>query len=145
MRLSFPAHALSRSNTRSFSLHQRGVNWLNNTGAMSLTIHRPPRYRGGSIRFSIMHEVAPLEAGTLAFSITPISFGDGASFETYGGKLSNIRNAPESNQNLFEQFALLVPSSDGIGTFNSDWWYFEITRSGTYTGATRMMAVDLKF
>jgi hypothetical protein len=145
MRLSFPAHALSRSATRSFSLHQRGVNWLNATGAMSLTIHRPPRYRGGSVRLSIMHEVAPIEAGTISFSVTPISFSDGASFETYGGVSTEVRNAPESNQNLFEQSAVLVPGASGIGSFNGDWWYFEITRGGTYAGATRVMAVDLKY
>ncbi len=145
MRLSFPAHALSRSNTRSFSLHQRGVNWLNKSGAMSLTIHKPLGYRGGSIRFSLTHEVAPIDAGTIAFAITPISFSDGASFETYGSKLTDVRDAPESNQNLFEQSVLLTPSRDGIGSFKKDWWYFEITRSGTYAGSTRMMAVDLKF
>lgn len=144
MRLSFPASALSRSATRSFSLHTRGVNWLNATGAMSLTIRRPPGYRGGPVRFALMHEVAPIEAGTISFNITPISFSNGASFETNGAVSTDVRNAPESNQNLFEQSALLEPGTS-FGSFNGNWWYFEITRAGTYAGSTRVMAVALKY
>jgi hypothetical protein len=142
--LSVPANALSYAPSSAFSLQTRGVGWLAKTGAMTLTVHRPKDFpAGGKVRITVFHQVTNDAAGTIKFTIEPMAFDSGNSFETYGSQGTNTVAAPENPTTLLQQSLLLSPGN-GWNPDN-DWWYFEITRQGTFTGSLRMMSVSLEY
>jgi hypothetical protein len=141
--LTYPAHALSYSNTASFVLHQRGVNWVDKNGVMSLTVHRPADYTGGSIRLTFFHQILDDGAGDLKFHVTPMTFNSGNNFETYGSVGTNLVVAPENLGTLLQQSVLISPGNG----FSADgsWWYFDLVRAGSFSGGLRMMSVALEY
>lgn len=140
--LTYPAHALSYANT-AFALHQRGVNWPDDNGAMSLTLRRPPDYKGGKVRLTLFHQVLSDSDGTIAFHVTPVTFNHGNSFETYGAVSTNILPAPLTLTILLQQSAVIEPGNGWSPDGN--WWYFEIGRGGTFTGGLRVMSVAVEY
>jgi len=141
--LTYPAHALSYSNTASFVLHQRGVNWVEKNGMMSLTVHRPADYTGGKIRLTFFHQVLDDSAGDLKFNVTPMTFNSGNNYETYGAVSTNLVVAPENLGTLLQQSVVITPGNG----FSADgtWWYFDLVRAGTFAGGLRMMSVALEY
>lgn len=141
--LTYPAHALSYSNTASFVLHQRGVNWVEKNGTMSLTVHRPADYTGGKIRLTFFHQILDDGAGDLKFNVTPMTFNSGDNFETYGAVGTNLVVAPENLGTLLQQSVLITPGN-GFSPDGS-WWYFDLVRAGSFNGGLRMMSVALEY
>lgn len=141
--LSFPAHALSFSDSPSFALHPRGVEWLDNFGAMTLTLHRPDDYAGGDIKLKIVYQVIDDAYGNLEFTVTPLAFDSGTSFETYGSLGSGDLDVSETLTMLFDQ-SVTIPPGNGWSPGN-DWWYLELHRQGSYVNAVRIMSVALEY
>lgn len=141
-RLTYPAHALSYANG-TFALHQRGVNWLDEQGAMSLTLRRPLDYAGGKVRLTLFHQVLDDSEGTIAFHVTPVTFNHGNSFETYGAVATNLLPAPLTLTILLQQSAVIEPGNGWSPDGN--WWYLEIGRGGTFTGGLRLMSVAVEY
>lgn len=141
--LTYPAHALSYSNTASFVLHQRGVNWVEKNGMMSLTVHRPADYTGGKIRLTFFHQILDDSAGDLKFNVTPMTFNSGNNYETYGAVSTNLIVAPENLGTLLQQSVLITPGNGFSST--GTWWYFDLVRAGTFVGGLRMMSVALEY
>ena len=141
--LTYPAHALSYSNSPSFALHQRGVNWVEKNGMMSLTVHRPADYTGGNIRLTFFHQILDDGAGDLKFNVTPMTFNSGNNYETYGAVSTNLIVAPENLGTLLQQSVVITPGNG----FNASgtWWYFDLVRAGTFVGGLRMMSVALEY
>jgi hypothetical protein len=141
--LTYPAHALSYSNSASFVLHQRGVSWVEKNGMMSLTVHRPADYTGGNIRLTFFHQILDDGSGDLKFNVTPMTFNSGNNFETYGAVGTNLIVAPENPGTLLQQSVLITPGN-GFSA-NGTWWYFDLVRAGTFSGGLRMMSVALEY
>lgn len=141
-RLTYPAHALSYANG-TFALHQRGVNWMNEQGAMSLTLRRPLDYAGGPVRISLFHQVLDDSDGSIVFHVTPVTLNHGNSFETYGAVATNSLPSPLTLTILFEQSAVIEPGNGWSADGN--WWYLEIGRGGTFTGGLRLMSVAVDY
>jgi len=146
-RLSFPAEALSYgSPSTAFVAETRGMRWQSDAGTATLTIRRPIDYAGGEVRFSVFYEVLDDSSGDIAFGITPVSFNHGSSFETYGGELTNVLDAPESTTILFQQTATFAAGEPGYQwPPTGEWWYFEIRRGGSFVGPIRLMAVSIDY
>lgn len=142
--LSFPAHALSRSSFGSFALHTRGVNWNGRDGALSLTMVRPKDFAGNRIRLRFFYEVLDDGAGDIELLVTPVSLRHGSGFETYGSVGTGAIAAPESLTILHEQ-SVIVTSGSGWNPVGGPWWYFEITRQGSFAGGLRLMAVAVEY
>lgn len=141
--LSFPAHAMSFSDSPSFARHPRGVEWLDGYGAMTLTVHRPADYAGGKVKLTVFYQVIDDAFGSLEFTVTPIAFDSGDSFETYGAIGSGDLDISETLTYLFEQ-SIVIPPGNGWNPDN-DWWYLEIGRQGTYINGVRIMSVALEY
>lgn len=142
--ISVPANALSYAPAPSFTLHQRGVNWPAKPGMMSATIHRPADFpAGGKIRVTIFHQVTGDAPGTIQFTIEPMAFNSGNSFETYGSLGTNTIPAPESPTILVQQSVVIAPGNGWNP--DRDWWYLEIKRQGTFNGALRVMSVAIEY
>lgn len=141
-RLTYPAHALSFG-FAAFSLHPRGVDWPGTAGTMSLTLRRPLDYKGGPVRLTLFHQVMSDAAGDITFTVTPVSFKHGNSFETYGSIASNTLPAPMTLTILLEQ-SMLIPPGNGFFP-DGDWWYFEIHRQGSHGGPLRIMSVAIDY
>jgi hypothetical protein len=140
--LTYPAHSLSFGNG-TFTLHPRGVNWADNTGAMTLTLRRPPDYNGGKVRLTLFHQVLSDEAGDIVFHLTPMTFNHGNSFETYGAISTNTLQAPMTLTILLQQSAVIEPGNGWNA--DGDWWYLEIGRAGTYHQGLRLMSVAVEY
>lgn len=142
--LSVPANALSYAPASAFALHARGVGWLAGTGTMTLAIHRPADFpTGGKIRLTVFHQVTSDASGTLQFTITPIAFASGDSFETYGSQATNTVNAPENPTIVLQQSVVISPGNGWNP--DRDWWYLELHRQGTYAGPLRVMSVAIDY
>lgn len=141
--ISFPAHALSFSDSPSFALHPRGVEWLNGIGTMTLTVHRPDDYAGGDIKLKIVYQVIDDAYGTLEFTVTPLAFDSGTSFETYGGLGSGDLDISETQTMLFDQSVTIPPGNGWVPS--NDWWYLELHRQGSYVNTVRIMSVALEY
>jgi len=146
-RLSFPAAALSfGSPVAAFTFEARGVRWQAGSGVATLTLRRPADYANGSLSVSVFYEVLDDGAGDLLFSIAPVSFSHGNSFETYGDAATELLPAPGSPTILYQQTAQFSAGGPGYQWPPSgDWWYFEIRRGGSYAGPIRLMAVALDY
>lgn len=142
--LSFPAGALSYGPAAAFLPQPRGVSWLARGGAMTMTIHRPKDFpSGGKIRITLFHQVTNDAAGTIKFSVTPLGFASGNSFETYGSQSTNTIAAPE-NPTMLRQQSLVLAPGNGWNPDN-DWWYLELSRQGSYEGSLRVMSVAIEY
>ncbi len=142
--LSFPAHALSQSSFGTFGLHTRGVEWTGGSGAMSLTMRRPKDFTGDQVRLLLFYEVADDSAGQIQFNVTPVSLKHGSGFETYGAFSTVPIDAPESPTILHER-AVLITGGNGWNPAVGPWWYFEISRPGSFQGKLRLMSVALEY
>ena len=134
------ANALAH--TFDVGLSAGGVTWPSTTGVMTLTMRRPPEFNGDKVRLTVAYEQEGSEDGDIAFGVTAIAFHHGSGFETYGGFTSPLLTAPGPTA-LLEQ-SITVESGEG---WNPDgpWWYFEINRLGSFTGALRVMAVTVEY
>ncbi|MBB1087832.1 hypothetical protein H4F99_04935 [Lysobacter sp. SG-8] len=142
-RISFPAHALSFGPANAFTLHARGVNWLADTGVMSLTLRRPLDYTGGKVRITLFHQVMSDQAGDIQFVVTPLGLNHGNSFETYGSIGSDILPAPQTLTIVLQQ-TVVIPPGNGFSP-SADWWYFDIVRQGGHAGPLRIMSVAVDY
>lgn len=143
-RVSVPANALSYAPAPAFALQARGVGWLAGTGTMTLTIHRPADFPAdGKIKLTIFHQVTSDASGTLQFTVTPIAFASGDSFETYGSQGTNTVNAPENPTIVLQQSVVISPGNGWNP--DRDWWYLELHRQGTYAGPLRVMSVAIDY
>lgn len=140
-RVTYPANALSYG-WGAFTLHPQGLDWPGPAGTISLTVRRPPDFKGDKVRLTVVHQTTGVESGTLSFPVIAIAFHHGSSFETYGGFASDVI-VPVDSSGLYEQSAVIEP---GEG-WNPDgrWWYFELGRHGTYVENLRVMAVTLEY
>ena len=142
--LSVPAHALSYTDSAAFALHHRGINWLAKPGMMTFTVHRPKDFpAGGKIRLTVFHQVYSDAPGTIQFTIEPMAFNSGNSFETYGSQGTNTVPAPESPTIMLQQSVVIAPGNGWNP--NNDWWYFELKRQGTFEGGLRVMSVAIDY
>ena len=144
-RVTFPAHALSYGPAANFALHPRGVDWLNATGSLTLTVRRPLHFNGKKVRLTLVHQTASAggDEGSLIFPVTAIAFRHGSGFETYGGFFSDTLNVPGDPTGLYEQ-SVVVESGQGWSP-DGPWWYFQFNRQGTYVDKVRVMAVVLEY
>ena len=143
-RVSVPANALSYAPASAFALQARGVGWLTGTGTMTLTIHRPADFpAGGKIKVTVFHQVTNDASGTLQFTVTPVAFASGDSFETYGSQGTNTVSAPENPTIVLQQSVVISPGNGWNP--DRDWWYLELHRQGTYAGSLRVMSVAIEY
>lgn len=141
-RLTFPARVLSYNEGASFATHQRGINWLNTGGIMSLTLRRPlDAPSTGNVRLTVVYEVYGGGDGDVVLHVTPIAFHHGSGFETYGSVASESLIAASGN--LMQQ-SIEIPSGLGFSP-GGDWWYFEINREGSFPDGLRVMAVAIDY
>ena len=147
-RLYVPAGALSYGLPGSaFTVEARGLRWDSTDGTATLTIRRPLEYSGGDVTVSIFHQVLDDSGGDLAFAISPVSFNHLSGFETYGGELTTLVAVPEDPTALLEHEATLTTGTDGGYQWppSGDWWYFEISRAGSFSGPLRLMSVAIDY
>lgn len=142
-RISLPAHALSFGPSAAFTTHARGVNWLADTGVMSLTLRRPLDYSGGKVRVTLFHQVMSDQPGDIQFLVTPVTLKHGDSFETYGSIGSDILPAPQTLTIVLQQ-TVVIPPGNGFSP-SGDWWYFDIVRQGGHAGPLRIMSVAIDY
>ncbi len=144
-RISFPAQALGRANTADFEVTTRGVEWIGPSANMSLTIRKPREYSGGRVRLTMFFQAPddPIEETTVSFTVTPVSLNDGSGFETYGAVATEER--PKPGITVVQQRSATLKPGTSFGSFNGDWWYFEISRGGTYTGRLRLFSVSVDY
>ncbi len=142
--LTFPAHSLSYNQASpGITVHSRGINWARNGGNLSFTIQRPGNYRSGSVELKFFYQVVNDTAGTIMLTVTPVSFEHGMSFETYGSIGTGAINAPETVNTLYEQ-NITIESGNAFNP-NAQWWYFEVSRQGTYQGEIRLMSIGINY
>jgi hypothetical protein len=144
-RISFPAQALGRANTADFAVTPRGVEWISPSANMSLTIRKPREYAGGRVRVTMFFQAPddPIEDTTVSFNVTPVSLNDGSGFETFGSVATEER--PKPGITVVEQRSATLKPGTSFGSFDGDWWYFEIGRGGTYTGRVRLFSVSVEY
>jgi HAMP domain-containing protein len=128
-RISFPAQALGRANTADFAV----------------TIRKPREYAGGRVRVTMFFQAPddPIEDTTVSFNVTPVSLNDGSGFETFGSVATEER--PKPGITVVEQRSATLKPGTSFGSFDGDWWYFEIGRGGTYTGRVRLFSVSVEY
>ncbi|MFZ5890593.1 MAG: hypothetical protein ACOY0T_05940 [Myxococcota bacterium] len=139
-----PAGALSYDHSHSGDFVQvaNGINWGASAGSMTATVPRPRDHAGGSVNVRLFFMFATDQAGTLAFAVTPMTYDSGNNFETYGSQATPTMNAPES---LGSVYALSVTIEPGNGWGDGDWWFFRLSRQGTFPGAVRLMSMGVDY
>ncbi|MFC0676742.1 hypothetical protein ACFFGH_02595 [Lysobacter korlensis] len=137
-RLVIPAEALGRSGA--ISPAERGLNWTG--GYTSFVIPRPLDYRGGPVRVVVFHYIPIDDAGTVGFSLTPVSLRAGGGYETYGGNVTAL--VPANSDTHYEQWAQLAPVGGGFSGA-APWWSVEIHRAGTFTGRIVLLTVLVEY
>lgn len=142
--LSFPAHALSPSSAGTFAHHARGVDWTGASGSLSLTIRRPKDFTGDRVRLLLFYEVGDDSAGQIQFNVTPVSLKHGSGFETYGAFSTAPIAAPET-LTILQERSVLITGGNGWNPSGGEWWYFQITRPGSFAGKLRLMSVAMEY
>ena len=110
---------------------------------MSLTLRRPKDYTGGKVRLTFFHQVLSDDDGTIVFNVTPVTFNHGNSFETYGAIATNSLPSPLTLTILLQQSVVIEPGNGWSPDGN--WWYFEISRGGTFPSGRRLMSVSVEY
>lgn len=142
--ISFPAHALSPSSAGNFAHHARGVDWSGASGSLSLTLRRPKDFTGERVRLLLFYEVGDDSAGQIQFNLTPVSLKHGSGFETYGSFSTTPIAAPET-LTILQERSVLITGGNGWNPAGGEWWYFQITRPGSFAGKLRLMSVALEY
>lgn len=140
--LAIPARALAFAADHDFVAVTNGVDWGAAAGSMSVSVPRPRDYAGGAVTVRFFFMFPGDQAGTLQFTVTPMTYDSGNNFETYGSRATPSMNAPET---LGSVYALAVTIEPGNGWGDGDWWYLRLTRQGTFPAAIRLMSVGIDY
>jgi hypothetical protein len=138
--IAIPARAMAHSDAAAVTPYTYGIEW--GAASLSVTVPAPKDYAGGTVVFRAFFRFGGAgEEGTFNIAVTPMAYSSGNDLETYSSYSTPTMSSTGNINNMYELSLDIIPEYWGTG----DWWFFRVSRGGTFPANIRLMSIGLDY